>query len=46
VQKRWYSYQVVWQVVWNAFKRLSAGYLAALKKHFDSGAARRAYRMT
>ena len=41
VQKRWCSYQVVW----NAFKRLSAGASADEKAELFAGAARRAYRM-
>jgi predicted TIM-barrel fold metal-dependent hydrolase len=41
VQKRWCSYQVVW----NAFKRLASGASADEKAALFSGAARRAYRM-
>lgn len=41
VQKRWCSYQVVW----NAFKRLAAGASADEKAALFAGAARRAYRM-
>jgi len=41
VQKRWCSYQVVW----NAFKRISAGASAAEKTDLFSGAAARAYRI-
>lgn len=41
VQKRWCSYQVVW----NAFKRLASSASADEKAALFSGAARRAYRM-
>ncbi len=41
VQKRWCSYQVVW----NAFKRLASGASAEDKTALFSGAAARAYRM-
>ena len=41
VQKRWCSYQVVW----NAFKRLASGASADEKAALFSGAARKAYRM-
>ncbi len=41
VQKRWCSYQVVW----NAFKRLASGASADEKAALLSGAARQAYRM-
>lgn len=42
VQKRWCSYQVVW----NAFKRLAAGASEAEKSALFSGAARRAYALS
>ncbi len=41
VQKRWCSYQVVW----NAFKRLASGASPGEKAALFEGAARRAYRM-
>jgi predicted TIM-barrel fold metal-dependent hydrolase len=41
VQKRWCSYQVVW----NAFKRLASGASADEKAALFSGAARRAYQV-
>ena len=41
VQKRWCSYQVLW----NAFKRISAGTSATEKTDLFSGAAARAYRI-
>ena len=41
VQKNWTSYAVVW----NAFKRISAGYSDAEKAALFAGTARRAYRM-
>lgn len=41
VQKRWSSYQVVW----NAFKRLAAGASASEKRDLFFGAAARAYRL-
>ncbi len=41
VQRRWCSYQVVW----NAFKRLAAGASTDEKAALFAGAARRAYRM-
>ncbi len=41
VQKRWCSYQVVW----NAFKRLASAASSAEKAALFSGTARRAYRM-
>jgi predicted TIM-barrel fold metal-dependent hydrolase len=41
VQKKWCSYQVLW----NAFKRISAGASAADKTDLFSGAAARAYRI-
>ena len=42
VQRRWCSYQVVW----NAFKRLAAGASAGEKADLFAGTAARAYRMT